>query len=56
MVKIPSANAGDIRNVGSLGQEHPLEKGMAPTTVFLLGKSYGQRSLVGHRLQRVRQD
>ena len=29
-VKIPSANAGDIRDMGqSLGQEDPLEKGMA---------------------------
>ena len=34
----------------SLGQEDPLEKGMEPTSVFLSGKSHGQRSLVGCRL------
>ena len=32
--------------VQSLGQEDSLEKEMAP--VFLPGKSYGQRSLVGY--------
>ena len=31
--------------VQSLGQEDPLEKGMATTPVFLPGKSHGQRSL-----------
>ena len=31
--------------VRSLGQEDPLEKEMAPTLVFLPGKSQGQRSL-----------
>ena len=30
--------------VQSLGQEDPLEKEMATTPVFLLGKSQGQRS------------
>ena len=35
--------------VQSLGQEDPLEKGMAiPTAVFLPGKSHGQRNLVGY--------
>ena len=35
--------------VQSLGQEDPLERGMAwqPTSVFLPGESHGQRSLVG---------
>ena len=33
--------------VQSLGQEHPLEKEMATTPVFLPGKTHGQRSLVG---------
>ena len=33
--------------VGSLGQEDPLERKWQPTPVFLLGKSHGQRSLVG---------
>ena len=34
--------------VGSLGQEDPLKEEMQPTPVFLLGKSYGQRSLAGY--------
>ena len=34
--------------VQSLGQENPLEKGMATTLVFLPGKSHGQRKLVGY--------
>ena len=34
--------------VQSLGQEDTLEKGMAPTPVFLPGKSHGQRSLTGY--------
>ena len=36
--------------VHSLGQEDPLEKGMAPTPVFLNGESHGQRSWVGYSL------
>ena len=31
--------------VHSLGGEYPLEKEMAPTPVFLLGKSHGEKSL-----------
>ena len=31
--------------VQSLGQEDPLEEGMATTPVFLPGESHGQRSL-----------
>ena len=34
--------------VQSLGQEDPLEEEMAPTPVFLPGKSHGQMSLVGY--------
>ena len=34
--------------VSSLGQEDPLEEGMATTIAFLLGKSHGQSSLVGY--------
>ena len=34
--------------VRSLGQEDPLEEGMATTPVFLPGGSYGQRSLAGY--------
>ena len=30
-----------------LGWEYPLEEEIAPTSVFLPGKSHGQRSLVG---------
>ena len=41
--------------VQSLGQEHPLEKGMAPTPVFMPGESHGQRSWRAsiHESQRV---
>ena len=45
--------------VQSLDTEDPLEKGMATHSVFLLGESHGQRSLVGCSpwgLQRVRHD
>ena len=31
-----------------LGQENPLEKGMASHSSILAGKSYGQRSLAGY--------
>ena len=34
--------------VGSLGQEDPLEKGMATRSSILSGKSYGQRNLAGY--------
>ena len=34
--------------VQSLGEEDPLEKERQPTPVFLPGKSYGQRILVGY--------
>ena len=34
--------------VQSLGQEDPLEKGMASTPVFLPGKFHGQRRLAGY--------
>ena len=43
--------------VRALGQDNPLEKGMTthsrkwqPSPVLLLGKSHGQRSLVGYSL------
>ena len=49
VVKILPANAGDAGDAGSkLGQEDPLEEGMATTPVFLPGESHGQRSLVGY--------
>ena len=34
--------------VQSLGQENPLEKGMQPTPVFLLGEFHGQKGLAGY--------
>ena len=34
--------------VQSLGQEDPLEKGMATTPEFLPGEFHGQRSLAGY--------
>ena len=37
--------------VQSLGQEDPWRQEWQPTPVFLLGKSHGQRSLVGHSPQ-----
>ena len=49
VVKNTLANAGDIRDVGSiLGWEDPLEEGMATHSSILPGESHGQRSLVGH--------
>ena len=35
--------------IQSLDWEHPLEKKMAPTPVFLPGEFHGQRSLAGDR-------
>ena len=56
MVKNLPANAGDPGLI--LGQEVPLEKGMATTPVFLPAESRGQRRLAGHSLglQRVGHD
>ena len=44
--------------VWSLGQEDPLEKGMAPTPVFLPGEFHEQKSLAGYSPwdRRVRHD
>ena len=39
--------AVQVTQVQDLGWEHPLEKGMAPTPVFLPGEFHGQRSLAG---------
>ena len=52
MVKNPSANAGDIRNMGLIpGLGRPLEKGMATHSSILAweipGKN-GQKSLAGY--------
>ena len=52
MVKNLLANARDTETwVRSLDWEDPLEEVWQPTSVFLPGESYGQRSLVGYSLQ-----
>ena len=50
VVKNPPANAGDIKDVGSIpGWEDPLEgRAWQPTSVFLPGEFYVQRSLAGY--------
>ena len=50
MVKNPSANAGDVRDVGSnpASGRFPWRRAWQPTPVFLPGESHGQRSLVGY--------
>ena len=35
-------------HVQSLNGEDPLEEGMVTSSIFLLGESHGQRSLVGY--------
>ena len=40
------ANAGDLGSIPGLGRSP--EEEMAPTPVFLPGKSHGQRSLAGY--------
>ena len=50
MVKNPDANAGDIRDSSSipgLGR-FPWRRKWQPTPLFLPGKSYGQRNMVGY--------
>ena len=49
MGKNPSANAGDLRDRGSI----PLRRAWQPTPVFLPGKLDGQRSLLGYSPYRV---
>ena len=51
MAKNPAANAGDIRDAGSIpggGGKIPWRSKWPPIPVFLPGKLYGQRSLVGY--------
>ena len=46
MVKNPPANAGDVRDVGSIpGCGDPWKRPWQPTPVFLPGESHRQRSL-----------
>jgi len=47
VVKILPANAGDTGSIPELGRSLG-EKKWKPTTVLLLGKSHGQRSLEGY--------
>ena len=47
VVKNLSASAGDAGSIPRLGR-FPWGKKWQPTSVFLPGKSYGQRSLVGY--------
>ena len=48
VVKNPSANAGDIGDMGSIpGSEDSLEKGIPPP-VFLPGKLHKPKSLAGY--------
>ena len=53
MVKNPPANAGDVRDVGSIPESGrcPWRRAWQPTPVFLLGKSHRQRSLAGYHPQ-----
>ena len=54
MVKNPPANAGYARDVGSIPgsdpwvRKIPWRRKWQPTSVFLPGKSHGQRSLAGY--------
>ena len=48
--KKKNPSAMQVIRVRSLGQEDPLEEKMATHSIFLLGKSHGQRSMVGHSL------
>ena len=50
MVSNPSANAGDVRDMGSVpwSGRSPGEGNGNPFQVFLPGESHGQRSLAGH--------
>ena len=54
VVKNPPANAGDVRDAGSLlgVRKIPRRRRWQPTPVFLLGESHGQRSLVGYSPRR----
>ena len=49
MAKNPPANAGDTEDgVPSLGQKDPWRRKWQPTSIFLPGKSLGQRSPTGY--------
>ena len=50
VVNNPAANAGDIRDVGSIPESRRSlwRRAWQPTPVFLPGESHEQRSLVGY--------
>ena len=50
MGKEPACNKMRETWVQSLGQEDPLEEGMATTSEFYPGECHGQRSLAGYGL------
>ena len=47
MVKNLPANAGDVRDVGSILGAGRSKREWQPASVFLPGESHGQRTLVG---------
>ena len=49
MVKNPLANAGDWVGFNTWVKKIPWRRTWQPIPVFLPEKSYGQRSLVGHK-------
>ena len=55
MLKDPPANAGDIRDTGSItgSRRLPAEGNSNPIPVFLPGESHGQRSLAGYTVHGV---
>ena len=55
MVKNLPADAGDVRDAGSVPELGRSPGGGIPIPEFLPGKSYGQRSLVGYSLQSCKQ-
>ena len=57
MVKSPSANAGDLRDVGLIPRlgRSPWRRAWQSTPVFLPGESHGQRSLEGYSLQGLKE-
>ena len=49
VVKNPPANAGDVRDLGSIpGLGRSLEEGMVTHPISLPGKPHGQRRLAGY--------
>ena len=50
VVKNPPASAGNVGSIPGSGRYPGERSGNPLTPVFLLGKSHGQRSLVGYSL------